>query len=103
MDYPWPGNVRELMNLAERAVAITRAQALDGSLLGNLLQDEIPKENAIEQPEDFGDGCDMKTMESRLIEHMLKSRTPEEVCAQLGISRVTLWRKLNKKQTKKSP
>ncbi len=36
----------------------------------------------------------LKTMEAEIIRHLLSRYSAEEVCYRLGISRVTLWRKM---------
>ena len=38
-------------------------------------------------------GIPLKEVEQEVIRQMLERFSPEEVCAKLGISRVTLWRK----------
>mgnify|MGYP000909367045 FL=1 len=41
-------------------------------------------------------GLSLKEVELALIERMLEIYTPDETCAKLGISRVTLWRRLRR-------
>ena len=36
----------------------------------------------------------LKEMETQIIRHLLDRLSADEVCARLGISRVTLWRKM---------
>ena len=38
----------------------------------------------------------LKQMESEIIRNLLSKLTADEVCSRLGISRVTLWRKMKK-------
>ena len=90
MNYAWPGNIRELRNMAEVFACyadgygsrIHLDELMDGSRMSN-------NENTIEIPL----GLSLKEIEIAVIDRMLEQYTPEETCAKLGISRVTLWRK----------
>lgn len=90
MNYAWPGNIRELRNMAEVFACyadgygsrIHLDELMDGSRTSN-------NENTIEIPL----GLSLKEIEIAVIDRMLEQYTPEETCAKLGISRVTLWRK----------
>ena len=90
MNYAWPGNIRELRNMAEVFACyadgygrrIPLGELMDGSRMSN-------NKNTIEIPL----GLSLKEIEIAVIDRMLEQYTPEETCAKLGISRVTLWRK----------
>lgn len=90
MNYAWPGNIRELRNMAEVFACyadgygsrIHLDELMDGSRMSN-------NKNTIEIPL----GLSLKEIEIAVIDRMLEQYTPEETCAKLGISRVTLWRK----------
>lgn len=91
--YEWPGNIRELRNLAE-VFSCFGESSMDEEYLNELLQGRNPKTNhqknsMLELPM----GMPLKEIERAVIDQMLALYTPEEVCAKLGISRVTLWRK----------
>jgi two-component system, NtrC family, response regulator HydG len=90
MDYPWPGNVRELRNALEGAFVTVRGD--------RLTLDDLPVEvrrgasggRVTLTPEESG--------ERGRIEDALKqaggSRT--RAAAALGVSRVTLWKKMRR-------
>ena len=44
----------------------------------------------------IADSGSLKEMETQIIRHLLDRLSADEVCARLGISRVTLWRKMKK-------
>ncbi len=94
--YPWPGNVRELRNALEYAYVVG-----DGPVLE---PDELPPEIAA-QPDNVEvpapplpapDADDPRAVERRRIERALeRAAGHRERAAQiLGISRVTLWRRM---------
>ena len=93
LDYGWPGNVRELRNFSERVVVecITqRSQFLD--LEG--LYAVIP-ELRVEAFDDMQEGP-LKRHETIAIKEAMEKfgNDKKAVCAYLGISSTTLWRKL---------
>ncbi|RKL61992.1 AAA family ATPase [Thermoanaerobacteraceae bacterium SP2] len=99
MEYDWPGNIRELRNLAEKLVALSDGDSIvESSLVLSLLSDE--SQSGIEEKEEnyikISEEGSLKDMEVEIIEQMLKRYNQEEVCRKLNISRVTLWRKMNK-------
>ena len=91
--YDWPGNIRELRNIAEVFACLGDAapdtaqldELLDARRMGN-------QRDRLEIPL----GLSLKEVELALIERMLETYTPDETCAKLGISRVTLWRRLRR-------
>jgi len=96
LEYNWPGNIRELRNLAEKLIALNDENSVvDPLLISSLLSEEAQDEkngNYIKILE----GSSLKDMEIEILKQMLKRYEPEEVCRKLNISRVTLWRKMNK-------
>lgn len=91
MSYPWPGNVRELRNVSE-IVVYTGGELIKPDDIEEILQEKEMQVNPgkyITIPEKGT----LKDMESEIIKHLLSKYSIEEVCQQLGISRVTLWRK----------
>lgn len=99
LDYSWPGNIRELRNLAEKLMALCDDNSIvESSLISSLLSEEIDDSktgNYINIK--IIEGISLKDMESEILNQMLKRYEPDEVCRKLKISRVTLWRKINKR------
>lgn len=91
--YHWPGNIRELHNIAELLVCCEN-EIIKASEIADIFKEKQAKVsvgNYITIPE----ADNLKVMESEIIKHFLSKYSQEEVCRRLGISRVTLWRKLN--------
>jgi transcriptional regulator with PAS, ATPase and Fis domain len=88
LDYSWPGNIRELKNIAE--VLAFENGNIDAAQVAEILAPgaEVQQEGIYVSPD-----CSLKEIEREIIRHLLKAYTAEEVCAKMGISRVTLWRK----------
>lgn len=92
MKYSWPGNVRQLRNVAEvvtygdndriEAHHIQEALGEQESASTEIRFVAIPEEGTLKQ------------MESAIVRGLLAKHSPDEVCTRLGISRVTLWRKM---------
>lgn len=108
LDYSWPGNVRELANVIEYAVAVARME----TILPDDLPDEIKEPSlssnvagygsAMERPVAHANdapshalpnamGIDAERLREELEKHHWKKA---ETAAALGISRVTLWRRM---------
>jgi two-component system response regulator HydG len=94
MDYAWPGNVRELENVIERAVVLSRADALGES--------DLPDHIATAAPSPatqlvFEVGTTLDEIELRVIRETLRhTKGDKSVAAQLlGISTRTIYRKLD--------
>lgn len=94
LQYDWPGNIRELRNVAEilscyddALVDVPQMQAfLSGAL-------QIKEEDSMQDSIVLPLKTTLPDAEREIIRQLLLHFSPEEVCAQLGISRVTLWRK----------
>jgi two-component system response regulator HydG len=96
-DYAWPGNVRELENAIERAVVLTRGQAIG--------EDDLPRE-VREQAPGLGDaggrvlafpiGTPLEVIEREAIHETLRhTKGDKRLAAQLlGIATRTIYRKL---------
>ncbi len=91
LEYHWPGNVRELENAVERAKICCRGEVIEESALPAEIRRRgagVPRSS---RP--FGGGA---APEAERLKEALAccggSRT--EAAAQLGVSRVTLWRKM---------
>jgi transcriptional regulator with PAS, ATPase and Fis domain len=91
MAHPWPGNVRELENVIERAMVLSRGNAIEKSVvLDSALQEA--KQN-IEQL--HGDRPTLEKLEERYIKLVLSEvgYKKDEAAKILGVSRRTLYRK----------
>ncbi len=83
--YSWPGNVRELRNVIERAVVLSRGDAialsdLPDRVLGGTRRDD--------------QGLTLEELERKHIQSVLEQAvTLEEAADMLGINVATLWRK----------
>jgi DNA-binding NtrC family response regulator len=94
MDYGWPGNVRELENVIERAVVLSRGDALgEGDLPEHIATAaaRAPTQLAFEI------GTTLDEIELRVIRETLRhTKGDKSVAAQLlGISTRTIYRKLD--------
>jgi DNA-binding NtrC family response regulator len=94
MDYGWPGNVRELENVVERAVVLSRSDAL--------AETDLPPHIAAAPPRaktelTFDIGTPLEEIELRVIRETLRhTKGDKSVAAQLlGISTRTIYRKLD--------
>jgi DNA-binding NtrC family response regulator len=94
MDYAWPGNVRELENVIERAVVLSRSDAL--------AETDLPPHIASAPPRaktelTFDIGTPLEEIELRVIRETLRhTKGDKSVAAQLlGISTRTIYRKLD--------
>ena len=89
---PWPGNIRQLRNVAE-VVAYGESERVDAHHIAEVLGEQEQTSTAasfITIPE-----CSsLKQMELEIIRTLLSRHSADEVCSRLGISRVTLWRKM---------
>ena len=92
--HSWRGNVRELMNVAE-ILAINDHQLIDEDQVLEILGTDSPgiiADNYLKVPA----AATFAEMEACIIDQLLSRSNAAKVCASLGISRVTLWRKLKK-------
>ncbi|MGE5285534.1 MAG: sigma 54-interacting transcriptional regulator [Actinomycetota bacterium] len=95
LEYPWPGNVRELENAVERAKICTRGEVIEESALPA----EIRHRGGTAHRGGVSfEGKTANLEADRIRETLVRcgwNRT--EAAARLGVSRVTLWRRM--KQT----
>ncbi|HZU85544.1 MAG TPA: sigma-54 dependent transcriptional regulator, partial [Polyangiaceae bacterium] len=94
MDYAWPGNVRELENVIERAVVLSRADALgEGDLPDHIAAAAASAPTQLT----FEVGTTLDEIELRVIRETLRhTKGDKSLAAQLlGISTRTIYRKLD--------
>lgn len=93
--YPWPGNVRELRNTIERAFVAIRGNQIGVEDLPPEIREARPAPMAVARPamNAAADALD----EERIIEALRVSRGNQSQAAKnLGVSRVTLWKKIRR-------
>jgi NtrC-family two-component system response regulator AlgB len=87
--YAWPGNVRELANALERALVLSRGDAIGAESLPDAVL-APPRE----LPTADGGPLSLEDVERRHIQQVIASSpTLEDAAARLGIDPTTLWRK----------
>jgi two-component system response regulator HydG len=94
LDYGWPGNVRELENVIERAVVLSRSDALtEQDLPDAIAMAAPPKATTLT----FAIGTTLDDIELRVIRETLRyTKGDKSLAAQLlGISTRTIYRKLD--------
>lgn len=98
MRYPFPGNVRELENIIEHAFVLCH----NGIIEMKHLPQEIIKASIEMQPLAPGENSSLQDAEKIVIEKTLKKHAGVRAAAarDLGISTVTLWRKMKKLEIK---
>ena len=92
--YPWPGNVRELRNVIEHAFIVGEDAILDLEDMPPELRGEAPPED-----EPAVDGSWRQYERDRIVAALKKHKGRKGLAAaELGMSRTTLWSKLQKFQ-----
>jgi PAS domain S-box-containing protein len=92
IEYSWPGNVRELENAVERANICSRGNTVEES--------SLPAEIRHRSSGSAGSARISPAREGKLTEEHIRETLArcrwnrEEAAAQLGMSRVTLWRRM---------
>ncbi|MFA9439119.1 sigma 54-interacting transcriptional regulator [Uliginosibacterium sp. sgz301328] len=90
--YAWPGNVRQLHNVAE-VLAYFKLARIEARHIVEVLDQQsgaLGPDSRLTIP----DTGTLKQMEGHIIRGLLARHSQDEVCRRLGVSRVTLWRKL---------
>jgi DNA-binding NtrC family response regulator len=99
--YAWPGNVRELQNCIERAVALTRHEEI---LVEDLPQRvrEHARTHVLVASEDPSELVPLEVVEQRYVARVLEAVSGNKTLAAriLGLDRKTLYRKLERWETR---
>jgi len=92
MSSNWPGNIRQLRNLAE-VIAYSETETIDTTDIAEAMgeQEQADVETGFLTIPDKGS---LKQMESEIVRNLMGKMPTNAVCSRLGISRATLWRKL---------
>ncbi len=95
INYPWPGNIRELENLIERLAIMFKAQMPFIDIEEELINSLEVEDDHLNQEVSFQKS--RENIELQQLQAVLKSCNNNRTLAaqKLGISRSTLWRKLN--------
>jgi NtrC-family two-component system response regulator AlgB len=87
--YSWPGNVRELRNAVERAVVLSRGDAITPDYLPDALF-----RNHTEPFPNVSAAASLEEIErEHIVQVLAETPTLEDAAARLGINPSTLWRK----------
>lgn len=91
--YPWPGNIRQLRNAAEVVTYSSgENKRVEAGHIADILGEQETKIDTGKYLSIPETGT-LKQMEQEIVKQLLSRHTPEAVCQQLGISKITLWRK----------
>jgi len=103
-NYDWPGNIRQLENIIERLVVRTDKNFIMTNLVKEIMKlqygggiiDNYQKQDNINYPL-IGN---LENIEKNIIKEIINEEKGNKAAAarRLGISRTTLWRKMNNKQ-----
>jgi DNA-binding NtrC family response regulator len=100
LEYPWPGNIRELENAVERAVILAEGETLGVEAFPQVLatSSSMPARDAVESS--LTDYPSLEKVERDYIMEILQATqwNRKKASEILGISTVTIWRKLEKDQ-----
>ncbi len=102
-NYDWPGNIRQLENIIERLTVRTDKNFIMANLVKEIMKlqygggviDNYPKQDNISYPL----SGNLDNIEKNIIKEIINEEKGNKAAAarRLGISRTTLWRKINNK------
>lgn len=102
-NYDWPGNIRQLENIIERLLVRTDKNFIMTNLVKEIMKlqygggviDNYQKQDNINYPL----SGDLENIEKNIIKEIINEEKGNKAAAarRLGISRTTLWRKMNNK------
>ena len=96
LEYNWPGNVRELENAIERAVALSRGIILTVKDLPTLIAQGEPQMAITEKSPTTIEGVVQEAEKEHIMRVLRETGGKKNETAKiLGISRKTLWEKIN--------
>jgi two-component system response regulator HydG len=103
LGYHWPGNVRELRNAIERAVALTRFDALSVDDLPDKVRHHTDC-HVLAAGQDPSELVSLEEVERRYIHRVMQAAGENKSLAAqiLGLDRTTLYRKLGQKSARES-
>ena len=103
-NYDWPGNIRQLENIIERLVVRTDKNFIMANLVKEIMKlqygggviDNYKKQDNISYPL----SGNLENIKKNIIKEIINEEKGNKAAAarRLGISRTTLWRKMNNKQ-----
>ncbi|WP_432667550.1 sigma 54-interacting transcriptional regulator [Wukongibacter baidiensis] len=94
-EYDWPGNIRQLRNIMERIAIKSRYQKLDKYMIENTLYKKRKSELYVGESIDIDFTGNFKDVERQIIKQVMsKSKNLDEVSEKLGLSKTTIWRRL---------
>ena len=97
LKYKWPGNIRELQNIIEYTVNMSLSNTITIDLLPNKIKQKEKNKEIIESEEiETLDELERREIINGLIKYNDYKKDKEIVAKVLGISRATLYRKLDK-------
>ncbi|MCK8818038.1 sigma 54-interacting transcriptional regulator [Natroniella sulfidigena] len=96
IDYSWPGNVRELENIIEKMIVIAKSEVIKKDDVDFIVE-------RLDQEQEFNEtgtlinlDAPLEVIEQEIIKKVVEREETKTAAAErLGITRSTLWRKLN--------
>jgi transcriptional regulator with PAS, ATPase and Fis domain len=97
-NYHWPGNVRELYNVVQRAVLLAEKPIVDVDLLDEILEQGIMAKPGDRHRFEVELTGNYQNIQRQMIRQLMDIYgDEEEIMKLLGLSRTTIWRRLNSK------